>query len=262
MIDVFKAELSKLTRPRILIGTAVVVLFASILAPLVVYLSAKESAAEAAGRAATYAELARAGGATQAFSIGMSFTGFFVFVVFAANWAGEFSQGTFRTLLMKQPGRLPLLTGKLAGLLVFAASVLFVAEIGTTLVSLVLAPAKDISTDAWFSAAALRAGAGNYATALFGISAWACFGMTLAVLLRSTVLALAIGIAWAGPFEHLTQRALSGVSGWYPGLLLESLAVGGTTDVSLARALTILTAYIALAATVATLTFTRRDITA
>ena len=261
MINMFLAEISKLARRRILGATAVIVLLASFLATTVVFLSAANAPEAAPERGTTLAALSGAGGGTEAFSIALSFIGVFVFVVFIANWTGEFSQGTLRTLLMRQPGRFSALAGKLGALLVFAAGVLLVAEAATWAMSLAFAPSQDVSTDAWFGLEAIGDAARNYRDALVGVAAWACFGMMLAVLLRSTPIALGVGIVWAGPFEHLTQNAWTAVSGWYPGLLLEALAVGGTDDASYGRALALLAAYVALAVTVATVSFARRDVT-
>jgi hypothetical protein len=42
---------------------------------------------------------------------------------------------------------------------------------------------------------------------LFWITGYALLGMTVAVLVRSVPLALGIGIAWAGPVEHIIQDA-------------------------------------------------------
>jgi hypothetical protein len=86
--------------------------------------------------------------------------------------------------------------------------------------------------------------------------------MTVAVLVRSVPIALAIGIAWAGPFEHLLQDAWSPADRVFPGLLLEDYVAGGTTEVSTSRALLTLTLYLTIAAAVAATTFARRDITA
>ena len=59
----------------------------------------------------------------------------------------------------------------------------------------------------WFSVDGLGAAAGDYATALFGVAAWASLGMALAIFVRSIPVALAIGIVWSGPFEHLLEDA-------------------------------------------------------
>jgi ABC-2 type transport system permease protein len=262
MRDVFKAEFMKLTRPRILAGTLIAIVLAAVTATSVAVLSVDASEGPAAGRGVTLDELAAAGGGTEAFSLGTSFAGFFVFVTLAANWAGEFSQGTFRTLLMQQPSRAHLLAGKYAGMVAFAAGVLLVFGGLTWVLSLALAPTQDVSTSAWFSVDGLAEAAGDYATALFWVSAWASFAMMLGVLLRSTPVTLGVGIAWAGPFEHLTGEAWTALTGIYPGLLLESLAVGGTADASYERALLLLIGYMAIAAIVSVITFTRRDVAA
>lgn len=260
MINMFRAELLKLSRQRILAATAGLVLVSAAVATIVVFLSASDAASTPLERGTSIATLSGSGGGTEAFSIGMSFTGFFVFVVLTANWALEFSQGTFRMLLMKQPERLAVLAGKLAALLAFAAVVLLAGEALTWGLSLAIAPSRGISTAHWFGPAAMRSAAANYGNAFLGVAAWSSFAMLLAVLLRSVPLALGAGIGWAGPFEHLTQRASSAVAGWYPGLLLEALAVGGTSDASYGRVLTMLAIYLVLAIAAAALLFARRDV--
>jgi ABC-2 type transport system permease protein len=62
--------------------------------------------------------------------------------------------------------------------------------------------------------------------AVMGLGAWACFGMTLGVLIRSTPIALAVGIGWTGPIEHIIQEAWSTAGGVFPGLLLEAMPLG------------------------------------
>jgi len=262
MTNVFQAELLKLTRPRVLAGTFVAVLIAAIVATSVIVLSAEATDGQAAGRGVSLTDLEAAGGGTEAFSLGMSFSGFFVFVTLAANWAGEFSQGTFRTILMKQPRRAYVLAGKLAGLIAFAAGVVLLFEALSFGLSLALAPTQDVSTAAWFSFDGIGEAAADYGNAMLGVSAWTCFAMMLGVLLRSTPVALGVGIGWAGPFEHLTQEAWTALSGIYPGLLLEALAVGGTSEVSYIQALAVLSVYVVLALVASTVSFVRRDMAA
>jgi ABC-2 type transport system permease protein len=86
--------------------------------------------------------------------------------------------------------------------------------------------------------------------------------MALGVIVGSTPLALGVGVAWAGPFEHLTEDARSAADDWFPGLLLETLAAGGTGEVSLSRALLLVGVYAGAAAALAALVFRRRDVTA
>jgi hypothetical protein len=262
MTRMFKAELLKLRRRRVVVAAIASAVAFAALATILVFLSASETPARGTARGATIASLAQAGGATEAFAIGASFVGILVLVLFIANVAGELTQGTFRTLLMRQPRRVGLLAGKMAALLAFVAVVLLAAEILTVAASAMIAPSQDVSTASWFGLDGLGAAAGDYATALAGVAAWASLGMALAIFVRSIPVALAIGIVWSGPFEHLLQDAWTAAAQWFPGLLLESLAAGGTDEVSLGRALTLVAIYVAAAVTAAGLVFARRDVTA
>jgi hypothetical protein len=83
--------------------------------------------------------------------------------------------------------------------------------------------------------------------------------MTLAVLTRSVPIALGIGIAWAGPIEHLLQDASDAANRYFPGLLLEGFAAGRTADVTTTRALATITVYTIAATALAATIFARHD---
>ena len=259
----FKAELLKLRRRRVAIAVAVSALAFAAIATTAVFLSATDAGAPGSERGATVASLGQAGGATEAFSIGASFAGILVLVLFIANVAGEFSQGTFRTLLMRQPRRRRAARGqdaRAAGVRGGRAGRRRAPD--RRVASAAIAPTQDVSTASWFGLDGLGEAAGDYATALFGVAAWASLGMALAIFVRSIPVALGIGIVWSGPFEHLLEDAWAAAGQWFPGLLLEALAAGGTADVSTTRALALVALYVAAAATAAALVFARRDITA
>jgi ABC-type transport system involved in multi-copper enzyme maturation permease subunit len=262
MTAVVRAELAKLLRARVVAGATLAAAAFAVVAAITVFLAADPGPAPAAGRGVTLADLARPGGATVAFATGASFAGLFVFVTVVANVAGEFARGTFRTLLLRQPGRLRLLAGKTAALLLFAAGVTAAAEVLTAVASTVVAPARGVPTTEWFSADGLGRAAAHFGTAFSAVAGWALLATALGALARSVPVALGIGIAWAGPFEHLLQDAWAGASRWFPGLLLEALAVGGTPDVAQARAALLVGAYAAAATTWAALRFWRRDVLA
>ena len=260
MIRSFNAELLKLRRRRVAVAATITAIAFAVIASLTVFLSATQTGG-GPDRGATVASLSDAGGATQAFATGASFIGILVLVLFIANVAGEFSQGTFRTLLMRQPRRIGLLAGKMAALLAFTAGVLALAELLTVVVSLAIAPSQDVATDSWFTFAGLGDAAADYGTAMLGVCAWGSLGMALAIFVRSIPVALGIGIVWSGPLEHLTQDAWTAAGEWFPGLLLESLAAGGTDEVSFARALALVAIYVVVAVTAAAVVFARRDVT-
>jgi hypothetical protein len=260
MTNVIRAELTKLSRRRLLVGTLVAAGVFATVATVAVFLAA-QPAGPAPGRTITLAELSRAGGGTLAFATGASFAGLLVFATFIANFTGEFSQGTFRTLLMRQPGRIRLLTGKMVALLLFAAAFLLAAEALTLVASSIIAPTRGVPLAEWFTLSGLGEAAGHFATSLVVVSGWALLGMGLAVVVRSTPVALAIGVAWAGPFEHILQDTWSAASRWFPGLLLEALAVGGTPDASYQRAALMVAGYVVVASGTALALFARRDVT-
>ena len=110
--------------------------------------------------------------------------------------------------------------------------------------------------------AALGAAAADYGAVLLWITGYAVLGTTVAVLLRSVPLALGVGIAWAGPIEHLVQDAWAPANRLFPGLLLEAFVAGGTPEVTAGRALATVAAYAVAAAVLASVVFARRDVTA
>ena len=261
MIAALRAELVKLRRRRVLVVTAATTLVFAVGSAAIVLASATRTA-NRDGRGVTFASLADAGGGTEVFTSAISFTGTFLFVVFVGAVAVEFSRGTFRTMLLHEPRRIRLLAGKMAGLLVFAAVVLGVAEVVTWLAAKIFAPSQDVATGEWISGAALADAVKDYGSVLFWVTGYALLGMTVAVLVRSVPIALAVGIAWAGPFEHLLQDAWSPADRLFPGLLLEDFVAGGTSEVSASRALLTVAAYVVIAAAIAATTFARRDVTA
>jgi ABC-2 type transport system permease protein len=262
MIAALRAELVKVLRRRVLVVTAVTTVLFAFGSAAIVLASAEPTGGPSTGRGVTVASLSNAGGGTEVFTMAASFAGTFLFVVFVGAVAIEFSRGTFRTMLLHQPRRLRLLAGKMAGLLVFAAAVLAAAELLTWLAARLIAPTQDVATGTWISAAALGDGLADYASVLFWVSGYALLGMTVAVLVRSVPVALAVGIAWAGPFEHLLQDAWGPAQRFFPGLLLEAFVAGGVAEVSASRAFLTVLVYITAAAVIAGTVFARRDMTA
>lgn len=262
MIRTYRAELAKIVRPRVLLITAAILLVAAIGGAAVVLAAAKPAAKVVQDRTPTIEALSRAGGGTQVFRDITSFAGVFLFVVFITLFAVEFSRGTMRTMLLRQPRRVPLLAGKLAALLSFAAVALAGMEVVTWLAARSFAPGQGVSTHAWMSLTGLGAALTNYGAVVLWMTGYAVLGTMVAVLLRSVPLALGVGIAWAGPFEHLLQDAWKPASKVFPGLLLEAFTAGGTSDVSAGRALLTVAIYVVAAAAVAATSFARRDVTA
>ena len=230
----------------------------------VIVLSAVKPAAEtipALRATATIEALGAAGGGSEVFRLAIAFAGTFFFVVFTGVMAAEFSRGTIRTMLLHQPRRTALLTGKVGAMLTFAAGALALTEIVTWIAARLLAPGAGVATGAWTSADAVGSAATDFGAVLLWITGYALLATALAVVVRSVPVALAIGIAWAGPIEHLVQNAWAGAGRWFPGLLLEAFAGGGTSEVGAGRAIATVAVYAVVAAGVALTVFGRRDVT-
>ena len=262
MTRIIRAELLRFARRRNLVIAGVGAVAFAIVATLAVFASAETVAVATRRGGASLATLAGHGGGTAAFAVGSSFAGFLVFVTFIALLASEFSGGTFRALLLRDPHRLRVIVGKLVGILIVAAGFLALAEGATFLVSLVVAPGKDIATSNWFTLDSIGIAARDYVTVLAGVAGWAVFGTMLAVIFRSAPLALGVGFAWAGPFENIVVDSWNAGYRYFPGQVLASLIRGGTTELAMGRALITGAIYVGVAALVALTLVSRRDVTA
>jgi ABC-2 type transport system permease protein len=261
MIRAFRAELARLVRRRTILYTMAGSLIFAVAGALIVLASVKP-ARETSSGTPSIETLSGAGGGSEVFRFALAFAGTLIFVVFIGMTALEFSRGTVRTMLLRQPQRLRLLTGRLLAMLSFAAATLAFVEVAMWIVARFRAPGIGISTSDWISVNGLGAAASDYGMVLLWMTGYAVLGTAVGLLVRSVPLALGIGIAWAGPFEHLVQNAWDPATKIFPGLLLEVVGQGGTAEVSLDRALLTAAGYAVLAGIVTAIVFARRDVTA
>jgi ABC-type transport system involved in multi-copper enzyme maturation permease subunit len=259
---IIRAELTRLVTRRTVVITMIGSAVFAVVAALAVLASAGDNVVRSRQGGTTLEALTGPGGGTEAFAVGASFAGFLVFVTFIALVATEFSSGTFRSLLLREPHRLRVIVGKLAGLLVVAAAAVALFEACTFVLSLVIAPSQDISTRGWLSWNGLGAALTDYVNVLVGVVGWAIFGTTLAVIFRSAPLALGVGFAWAGPFENIVVDSWQAGFKVFPGQVLGSMIRGGTVELGMGRAVVTAMAYTAIAAAVSLMLVSRRDVTA
>jgi ABC-2 type transport system permease protein len=266
MIRSFNAELLKLRRPAVFYGATGAMLAFALLATVLTFATATSAGAAAAspvGGAAlgsTLGQLGQPGGLTRGFTIAAGFIGLLVFVLFTTNITSEYGLGTIRVLLTRQPHRARLLAGKLLALLAFVAALLFAAELLSAATAIALAHVRDVSTAEWFTADGLGHFGGDYANAVLTATVFGTVGISLGVFCRSTPIALGIGLAWLGPMEHIIQLGWSGAARWFPGLLFDAIAGGGTAITTYQRAVVMALGYTALALSAAAVSFIRRDV--
>ena len=261
MTNVIRAELYRLVRRRtIVIGGAVAVGFA-FLAAFAIFAAADSVGPRSTQGGTTLAQLAAAGGGTEAFAVGASFASLLAFVSAIALIGNEFANGTFRSLALREPRRIRLIVGKFVGLAIVLAGMLLAVEALTFVTSLLAAEWQDVPTDAWFSTGAIGEAFADFASTFAGLAGWMVLGTFLAVVFRSVPIALAVGVAWAGPFENITVDSWSTGLRVFPGQVLRSVIAGGTTELGLSQAVLRATLYVAVAAAITLAVVARRDIT-
>ena len=180
--------------------------------------------------------------------------------LFAGAFATEFSQGTMRNLLVREPRRVRLLSGKFLALAAFIGIAVLLEIVASCAVALLLAPGRGITTAAWTSSTGLNDLLQATLHVFLASVGYGMLGAALGVLLRSPGVAIGAAVAYVIPVEAIIVGAIwSNGDRWLPGQLLSALAHGGTSDSSYHHTLVTLAVYMVLIA-VGTLTvFRRRD---
>ena len=185
-------------------------------------------------------------------------------ILVAANMGAEYSQGTLRNLLVREPGRWRLVAGKLVALLLFiAVSALLALGLGVG-AGYALAPTHSIDTTSWTSSEGLHSVLtliGNLGLATLG---FAILGLVVALLFRSAAAAVGVAFAWFGIGEQLLVVAYNDLQKVLPGQLLGAVRAGGTsspTQISYQYALAGSAIWLVVAIAIGAFLLQRRDIT-
>jgi ABC-type transport system involved in multi-copper enzyme maturation permease subunit len=264
MIRAFRSEWLKIWRPAMILGGAGPMIGFAVLA-VVLSLSVRLDSTQrgpGAPPSLTAAQVAASDGFASLQGFSTTFIGVVALAVWAIAVGSEYSNGTLRNLLVRQPARLRLLAGNLLALGSFVAVGALLACAAALASALLLLPAHYISASAWFTSTgvgSLLTTAGNLVLATL---AWGALGAVLAIVLRSTAAAIAIGLAYVLVAENLLAAVWSGGDQWLPGQLLDVLSKGGTTSVAYGRALVLVGLYVVVAMGAAFVIFRRRDVAA
>ncbi len=180
--------------------------------------------------------------------------------LFAGAVATEYSQGTLRNLLVREPRRARLLSGKFLALALFVAIAVVLAIAVAAGVAFALAPSKGIDTSAWTGSTGLGDLGQSMLHVYLTAIGYGVLGTALAIGLRSPALAIALGVAYMLPGEAIINALWSNGDRWLPGQLLSAVAHGGTSTASYSHALITVCVYAAVAAAGTLLLFRRRDV--
>ena len=208
----------------------------------------------------TFAELEAPDGLVHGVVDVSTLSGIVALCVFAGAFASEYSQGTLRNLLVREPRRMRLLSGKFLALAVFIGIAVVLEIVVSCAAAFALAPTRGISTSAWTSGTGIN----DLLQATFHVYlasiGYGVVGTALGVLLRSPGVAIGLAVAYVLPVEAIVVGVIwSNGDRWLPGQLLSALAHGGTSDASYGHVLVTLAVYVTVIATATLVLFRRRD---
>ena len=262
MIRSIRAELVKLSRTRLVLVTTLVTAIFAIGGTAVVVMTAEPtSPSRGADNLLSVEALSTAGGGTAIFARISAMAAAFLLAVFVASVAGEFTRGTFRTMLLQQPARVRVLVGKMVAITGFTVAVAVVGAALSWVTARVLAPGQDIDVSSWTSMDALSHGAEDIGRMALFVVGYGVFGTVVGVLARSIPVGVGVALVWSGPIENSLGDSWSSAERFFPGLLLRQIASPGSTDVATGQAMATAALYAVVAIAIAGVALRRRDVT-
>lgn len=254
----FRSEWIKLKRPTLLVGTYVGLAIAASLFAILLFAQAN---AAGGGDLPSLSQLAQPNGLIHGVNRAAVLLGIVAFGIAASQIAGEYSLGTLRQLLVRQPRRAVLLAGKCLAVVVFMLGAVVFASLVATVAAFVMAHARHVPTAAWTSGAGIVDLTRALGDLLLATVGFAIFGLVVGLLFRSSVTAIIVGFAYLLPFEAVITRIAPQTATWLPGQLLQAIAVGGVAAAGFAHSLVLSAVYVVVAGAVATAVFLRKDVT-
>jgi ABC-2 type transport system permease protein len=253
----FTSEWTKLRRPTLFLSTFLGLAFAASLFVILMF-----SQATANGGLVTLHQLAQPNGLVIGVARASMLLGVVAFGIAASQVASEYSLGTLRQILVRQPRRAVLLTGKMLGIITFLVLALCFAAVVALIVAVAAAHSRHVLTSAWFTGTGLGdlfRELGDLTLATIGYSV---LGMTLGQLVRSAVFAVIVGFAWLIAVENIITRIVPSTEQWLPGASITAVASGGAEGVGYAHGLILAVIYVVVAIAAAMGVFLRNDVTA
>ncbi len=261
MFRVILAEWRKLRRPTLLFGTLGTVSgLSALFGSLLFLLIDSPQGNSRRGESVTREILSTSTGVTLSFSNIASLLGIVALCVFAAQTAQEYTYGTLRNLLVRQPSRMKILGGKFISMSLFASVMVLLSGIVCISVSVAFSGRAKVSTDLWFTSDGQLAIARTFFNVLISVIGFGTFGMILGLIFRSPISAISIGVLWNLIIENLLSLVVKSSQQWFPGIQFSTIAQGGSPDVTYSHALLVGGLYTLVGAVFASLLFKRRDV--
>jgi ABC-2 type transport system permease protein len=261
MFKVFFAEWRKLRRPTLFFGTFAAALFFNGLVTAFAYLMIDSPEGNGdRGRVITREMLGLASGSVHTFASIGGLLGTIILCVFAAQTAQEYTYGTLRNLLVRQPRRLVLLAGKYGAMKTFALILIVVNAAVSIAVSLYLSEGAKVSTDLWFTSDGWTAIGQSIVNVYISVVFYAVVGIALGILLKSPISSISIALVWILILENLIGAVKPSTLKWMPGNQFSIIAQGGSETISYSHALTLGSFFVFFALVASSYIFVKRDV--
>jgi hypothetical protein len=262
----FRSEFIRIWRPSYIYGGFGAMAGFSALISVFIYTAAESGppvpsgSGQAAGFA-TVAQIASPGGFLAPLSVLSRPAGVIVLSLWAIAVASDYSTGLIRIVVQAYPRRVQLLTGKIVALAAFTLIATTIAYLVLVFCARPLARLEGVDVDHWKTDFASHFFKG-YLDFTVAMLVWGLLGLMLAVLTRSSAMAIGIGIGFLLVVESLITIVAASAAKYLPGGTLTTLVQGGTDGFSWGAAAGVVVLYGVIAAVVSLLVFRARDITA
>jgi ABC-type transport system involved in multi-copper enzyme maturation permease subunit len=261
MINVIRAEMRKLRRPTLLLSTmAIVTLLTVLFTFLTFWRVGNPDGNGRRGEIVTAQFLSTPHGLVYGFNIVAFLLGIVALCIFASQTAQEYTYGTLRNLLVRQPARMKILGGKYISMVLFAILMVLLSLISSIAMAYALAGHAHVNTTSWTTSAGMTALATALGNVLMSVAGFGTVGMILGLLFRSPISAIASGVIWFLILENILAGLVTSTARWLPGQNLTNLTTGQNFTFSYQHSLIVSALYLVGSGAVVALLFKRRDV--
>lgn len=265
MIRAFRSELIKFRRWSSLLALAAMVGLTAILVYAAMHQRLHAHDARAAALRILWSGYS---GATTIETPGVVLLEAIAIITVAAAVSSEWSNGTIRNLLSREPGRIRLLGGKVVALLLFVAAGALLALLAGLGSAALAASQLQVDTSQWFTELGISTWIAFAANAILAVTVLACLGVLAAVVTRSAAGSVGLALVYVLVAENLISLIWPDQVQWLPVHVLAALVslaitgVGTTAISSYSLAVTIALGYAVAFVALSLILFRRMDVTA
>lgn len=260
MLRVLKSELIRLNRPSFILGGIGAMAAFGAIATVIGFGAADKAGPGPGQYIPTAAALSASDGYTASLMLAANLIGIVALSLWAIAVASDYSTGLIRLLAQAEPRRWRLLVGKALALVLYTLAGALAATLAAYGTALVCAPIFDISTAAWGTDTLVTL-AEAFRNLALSATVWGVIGLLVALLSRSSGVAIAVGVGYVVVFENMILAVAEDAGDWLLGGTLTALAAGGTPAISFESALQLGAGYLVAGILIAIAVMHFREIT-